>query len=102
MTEIEEAKARLATWANNKTAVFHFEREAMEAGRVVLAHVDRIEALSTPAPDDPVEAIVADLDRMIADPNTWPQYLQPFAIIKARIEAGDWKLPAPSAEENAS
>jgi hypothetical protein len=93
MTEIEEAKARLraARWADGSAVYVEADKDDLAA---LLAHVDRLEALSTPAPDDPVERIVAWL-RL---DNGWRgERLYHAKWLAGRIERGDWKLPAPSA-----
>jgi TorA maturation chaperone TorD len=87
MTEIEEAKVRLrmaiAQGGSSRNDII-----------ALLAHVDRLEALSTPAPDDPVERIVAWLKAENFE-QQWDR--ETAETITRMIERGDWKLPAPSA-----
>jgi hypothetical protein len=77
-----------------------FIRRAETTGVAPTAWVLSPEA---PAPDDPVERIVADIVLVANDWQANGDDLKSYAAdyIITRIRAGDWKLPAPAAEENA-
>jgi hypothetical protein len=95
MTEIEEAKARLraARWADGSAVYVEADKDDLAA---LLAHVDRLEALSTPAPD-PVERIVAWLKSEAKKSEEQYDGVSMLGAVAVAIERGDWKLPAPSA-----
>jgi hypothetical protein len=87
MTEIEEAKGRLRM----RLASIDWGAGQDEADvNTLLDDHDRLEALSTPAPDDPVDLIDQWADRFGHGMLSGREF-------SMRIRRGDWKLPAPSA-----
>jgi hypothetical protein len=104
MTEIEDVEARLRVIAaqvvdriENDLTDRKGLRHAWDNIEADIAEEIReewrgfvLEALSTPAPDDPVERIVAWLRAR----SNWDGQASPSLLAKC-IERGDWKLPAP-------